>query len=90
MRKVKIIEQIDIKVFKNRGPIERWNIGVTDNPVGTRLALMSDGHDVANWQQWKADNTLDAQAVNKLFVMLGMNEIETDDLMGTPATIYVF
>lgn len=90
MRKAKIIRQIDVTVFKRRGPIDRWHIGVTDNPVGTKLALMSDGHDLSSWKQWKADSTLDAQAVGKLFVMLGMRESEIDETLGTPATIYVF
>lgn len=84
------MRQIDGTVFKRRGTIDQWHIGVTDNPVGTKLALVSYGRDLRNWRQWKADSTLDAQAVGKLFVTLGMQETDMDETMGTPATVYVF
>ena len=48
------------------------------NPLDNAAAEMPD---IANEQQVEVAGKLD---------WVGMNEIETDDIMGTPATIYVF
>ncbi len=89
MRKVSIIRQIDLTVFKRRGPIDHWHIGITDRPNEIRESLSSDGRDLSRWTEWKANTVAEAQAIGRLFVMLGMKD-EGTEATAQAETVYVF
>jgi hypothetical protein len=74
MKKVQIIQEIDVTVFKRRGPIDDWRIGVTGNPDETKQLLSRKGHDTSRWHHWRADTSYDATTIGDLFRMLGMQE----------------
>ena len=90
MRKVEIIREIDVAVFKRRGTIDRWHVGVTDDADETKRALMAAGHDVSRWHAWMADTVREAKVIGHLFVTLGMRPDVSYRTDSESSTVYVF
>ena len=85
-----IISSINLKIF--RGPIQMWQIGITNDPVERKrywTEVRKENTD--HWSYWETESLWEAQDIESLFISMGMkNRVEGDRLVEGVVYVYIF